>query len=133
MRDYPLFDMPAQPVWHRGRVVLVGDSAHAVGPHAGQGAAMAIEDAIVLAACAGLERDFTCVFTRYESIRRPRVEKVAALTTHNRMQKSATTWLDRLLRRLILPLALATSIKAGRQLLSYRVDEQPLAVLRGSK
>ena len=32
-------------------VVLVGDAAHAVGPHAGQGASMAIEDAVVLAAC----------------------------------------------------------------------------------
>jgi 2-polyprenyl-6-methoxyphenol hydroxylase-like FAD-dependent oxidoreductase len=35
--------------WHRGRVVLVGDAAHASSPHVGQGAAMAIEDAIVLA------------------------------------------------------------------------------------
>jgi 2-polyprenyl-6-methoxyphenol hydroxylase-like FAD-dependent oxidoreductase len=35
--------------WHRGRVVLVGDAAHATSPHVGQGGAMAIEDAIVLA------------------------------------------------------------------------------------
>jgi 2-polyprenyl-6-methoxyphenol hydroxylase-like FAD-dependent oxidoreductase len=35
--------------WHRGRVVLVGDSAHATSPHVGQGGAMAMEDAIVLA------------------------------------------------------------------------------------
>ena len=34
--------------WYRGRVLLVGDAAHATSPHAGQGAAQAIEDAVVL-------------------------------------------------------------------------------------
>jgi 2-polyprenyl-6-methoxyphenol hydroxylase-like FAD-dependent oxidoreductase len=35
--------------WHRGRVVLLGDAVHATTPHLGQGAGMAVEDAIVLA------------------------------------------------------------------------------------
>lgn len=35
--------------WFRGRVVLIGDAAHSATPHLGQGAAMAIEDAVVLA------------------------------------------------------------------------------------
>lgn len=35
--------------WHKGRVVLIGDAVHAVTPHLGQGAAQAIEDAVVLA------------------------------------------------------------------------------------
>src|SRR5690606_17131834 len=35
--------------WHRGRVVLIGDAVHGTTPHLGQGAGMAIEDAIVLA------------------------------------------------------------------------------------
>ena len=35
--------------WHRGRVLLIGDAAHATTPHCGQGAAQAIEDAIVIA------------------------------------------------------------------------------------
>jgi 2-polyprenyl-6-methoxyphenol hydroxylase-like FAD-dependent oxidoreductase len=35
--------------WYRDRVVLIGDAAHATSPHVGQGAAMAIEDALVLA------------------------------------------------------------------------------------
>ena len=34
--------------WYRGRVVIIGDAAHATSPHVGQGAAMAIEDAVVL-------------------------------------------------------------------------------------
>ena len=35
--------------WHKGRVVLIGDAAHATTPHLGQGAGMAIEDSVVLA------------------------------------------------------------------------------------
>ena len=35
--------------WYRGRVVLIGDAAHATSPHVGQGAAMAMEDGLVLA------------------------------------------------------------------------------------
>lgn len=35
--------------WYKGRVVLVGDAAHSATPHLGQGAAMAVEDAVVLA------------------------------------------------------------------------------------
>jgi 2-polyprenyl-6-methoxyphenol hydroxylase-like FAD-dependent oxidoreductase len=35
--------------WYRGRVAILGDAAHATSPHVGQGAAMALEDAIVLA------------------------------------------------------------------------------------
>ncbi len=37
------------PPWYRGRIVLVGDAAHAMTAHIAQGAAMAIEDAVVLA------------------------------------------------------------------------------------
>jgi 2-polyprenyl-6-methoxyphenol hydroxylase-like FAD-dependent oxidoreductase len=38
--------MPAP--WYRGRVLLIGDAAHATTPHMGQGAAQAVEDAVVL-------------------------------------------------------------------------------------
>jgi 2-polyprenyl-6-methoxyphenol hydroxylase-like FAD-dependent oxidoreductase len=35
--------------WYKGRAVLIGDAAHATTPHLAQGAAMAIEDAVLLA------------------------------------------------------------------------------------
>jgi 2-polyprenyl-6-methoxyphenol hydroxylase-like FAD-dependent oxidoreductase len=41
------------PAYHRGRVALLGDAAHAMTPHLGQGACQAIEDAVVLAQIAG--------------------------------------------------------------------------------
>jgi 2-polyprenyl-6-methoxyphenol hydroxylase-like FAD-dependent oxidoreductase len=45
----PLEKIMVQGPWHHGRVVLLGDAIHATTPHLGQGAGMAIEDAIVLA------------------------------------------------------------------------------------
>ena len=48
---YPIFDMPAVPRWHAGPMVITGDAAHATSPSAGQGASMAMEDAVVLAQC----------------------------------------------------------------------------------
>ncbi len=45
----PLEGMMVHGPWHKGRVVLLGDAVHATTPHLGQGAGMAIEDAIVLA------------------------------------------------------------------------------------
>jgi 2-polyprenyl-6-methoxyphenol hydroxylase-like FAD-dependent oxidoreductase len=44
----PLETVLVEGPWHRGRVVLLGDAVHASTPHLGQGAGMAIEDAIVL-------------------------------------------------------------------------------------
>jgi len=45
----PLEEVLVPAPWHRGRVVIAGDAAHASTPHLTQGAAMALEDAVVLA------------------------------------------------------------------------------------
>jgi salicylate hydroxylase len=59
-----------------GGAVLVGDAAHAMSPYAAQGAAMAIEDAAVLADCVAT---LPCAeaLLRYEALRRPRIMRVA--------------------------------------------------------
>lgn len=44
----PLEIILLPPPWHRGRVLLIGDAAHTTTPHHAQGAAMAVEDAVVL-------------------------------------------------------------------------------------
>jgi salicylate hydroxylase len=49
-RCWSLFDRPPSPVWGTGRVTALGDAAHPMLPFLAQGAAMAIEDAAVLAA-----------------------------------------------------------------------------------
>ncbi|MET8847243.1 FAD-dependent monooxygenase [Amycolatopsis sp. NPDC004625] len=80
---WPTYDFPTVPVWHRGRMVIIGDAAHATSPAAGQGASMAIEDAVTLGKCLrdvpGIER----ALTTYEGLRRERVEAVVAAGKRN--------------------------------------------------
>lgn len=45
----PLQNLLLPPPWHKGRVLLIGDAAHATTPHVAYGAGLAIEDGIVLA------------------------------------------------------------------------------------
>ena len=52
----PVENVLMPPPWHRGRVVLIGDAAHGTSPHCGQGAAQAIEDAVVLREELGSDR-----------------------------------------------------------------------------
>lgn len=64
--------------WHREHMVLVGDAAHAPSPSSGQGASLALEDAVVLATSL---RDAETVeegLAAYESRRRDRVERIVA-------------------------------------------------------
>jgi 2-polyprenyl-6-methoxyphenol hydroxylase-like FAD-dependent oxidoreductase len=66
--------------WHRGRVVLIGDAAHASSPHIAQGAAMAIEDAVVLAELAASERPIGEALAEFEQRRFPRCKFVQDLS-----------------------------------------------------
>jgi 2-polyprenyl-6-methoxyphenol hydroxylase-like FAD-dependent oxidoreductase len=64
------------PQWTTQRVVLLGDAAHAMTPNMGQGAAMAIEDASVLADVLGDGPSVNTALTQYEQRRRPRVSQI---------------------------------------------------------
>ncbi|KAA9166359.1 FAD-dependent oxidoreductase [Amycolatopsis acidicola] len=84
------WDLPAVPRWRTGRVVLVGDAAHAASPATGQGASMAVEDAIVLAKAL---RDTANPLEVYERLRRPRAEANVAASA--RMTAGATDTVPR--------------------------------------
>ncbi|MEU6202376.1 FAD-dependent monooxygenase [Micromonospora musae] len=75
------------PTWHGDRVVLVGDAAHPVG--AGQGAAMAVEDAVTLAAALRAEPTIPAALAAYEVERRPRIVKLLGAAEDNRDAKRA--------------------------------------------
>jgi 2-polyprenyl-6-methoxyphenol hydroxylase-like FAD-dependent oxidoreductase len=83
------YDLPRVPVWRSGRTVLVGDAAHAASPSSGQGASMAIEDAVTLGRCLAGQPDVPVALADYERLRRDRVEKVVAYGRRNGSAKAA--------------------------------------------
>jgi FAD-dependent urate hydroxylase len=84
--------------WRRGRIVLIGDAAHATSPNMAQGAAMALEDALVLAECLGRLDTIPAALTAFEDRRRPRTEWVRA-QTHRR---DRTRYLPTVVRNTVL-------------------------------
>ncbi|MCP1414156.1 NAD(P)/FAD-dependent oxidoreductase [Paenarthrobacter sp. A20] len=89
IRPYTTSDFPSIPRWHRERLVLVGDAAHAASPSSGQGASMAIEDAVTLGrSLQGLEPDaIPEALARYENERRTRAESVVEWGRRNAAPK----------------------------------------------
>jgi FAD-dependent urate hydroxylase len=69
--------------WSRGSVLLIGDAAHATSPNMAEGAAMALEDGLVLAECLDPGRDIAQILARFQARRRPRTQWVRA-QTHRR-------------------------------------------------
>jgi 2-polyprenyl-6-methoxyphenol hydroxylase-like FAD-dependent oxidoreductase len=102
--------LPSVPRWHRGRMVLVGDSAHAPSSSSGQGASLAAESAIELARCLRDMPDLQSAFTGYERLRRPRVEKVAAQAAKTNGNKTAGP-IAKALMSLVMPIAMRTFMK----------------------
>jgi 2-polyprenyl-6-methoxyphenol hydroxylase-like FAD-dependent oxidoreductase len=70
--EWLLVDAP----WYRGRVIVIGDAAHACPPLIAQGAAMCVEDAVVLAEIVAGDRPLEVVLPAFMSRRMPRVELV---------------------------------------------------------
>jgi len=115
--------LPDVPAWHRGRMVLVGDSAHAPSANSGQGASLAIEDGIQLVRCL---RDLPTpaeAFAWYESIRRPRVARIIADAERANRHRPASG-LRRVLRDLLLPVAAKLLVKPEKMAwqFDYRID-----------
>ncbi|MCL7491714.1 FAD-dependent oxidoreductase [Streptomyces sp. MCA2] len=67
-------EIPLGTPWRSGRTLIVGDAAHAASPATGQGASMALEDAVILAKSLRDTPDADSALSLYEACRRPRVE-----------------------------------------------------------
>lgn len=89
-RRWALFGVPDGCEWTSGATALLGDAVHAMLPFAAQGAAMAIEDAAVLAKCLGEAggdnaAGIPAALKRYASLRRSRVARVQRTARRNGM------------------------------------------------
>jgi FAD-dependent urate hydroxylase len=119
----PIHSIPHLPVWHRGPMVVIGDAAHAPTPTSGQGASLAIEDAVVLAKCLRDLPDPQQAFARFEALRRPRVERIIKVAARINSNKTARP-LTRVVRDAILPviLRMTTNSKQVNQQFRYHID-----------
>jgi 2-polyprenyl-6-methoxyphenol hydroxylase-like FAD-dependent oxidoreductase len=122
--NVPIHDVPSLPRWSAGRAILIGDAAHAVAPHSGQGASMALEDAMFVAkllresSSSSIEK----VFVSFEQQRRPRTDKVIALGRRNAQRKEKMSpfayWFQQQMIRIFVPI----TAKKQDWLLGYRVE-----------
>ena len=85
---WPIHDLPSLPRWYDDRVCLLGDAAHAMSPSAGQGASLAMEDALVLARCLRDSDEPAQAFAAFERLRRPRVEAISRQARRNNTGKA---------------------------------------------
>jgi salicylate hydroxylase len=85
---WALYDRDPLPSWSKGRVTLLGDSAHASLPYLGTGAGMALEDACVLAAAVARQPDdLEAALATYERLRIPRA-RAALLGARERAREN---------------------------------------------
>jgi len=101
-------DVATLPTWSRGRTLLIGDAAHAASPHAGQGASLALEDALRLARLMEACEEISVTFDQFERERRPRAERIVALArrngNHKREYGRTGAWIRDQMMKLLLPL-----------------------------
>lgn len=106
-----IVDITPMERFYSGRVVFIGDAAHAITPNMGQGACQAIEDARILAECLRIQSNYQGAFADYDARRRKRIgqisnqswrigkmaqsESLLFTSVRNRLMKHAPKWLSR--------------------------------------
>ncbi|CRK85017.1 FAD-dependent oxidoreductase [Neobacillus massiliamazoniensis] len=119
---YALSKQPSS--WHKGPIALMGDAAHAISPSSGQGASMALEDAIVLAKCLRDIPNVEKAFTTYEHIRRERTVKMYEVGERSDSGKYVINPFIQWFRDVTTPIFLKrfANPEASDWMYSYRVD-----------
>jgi 2-polyprenyl-6-methoxyphenol hydroxylase-like FAD-dependent oxidoreductase len=97
VHKWGIYERDPLPSWSKGRVTLLGDACHPMTPYMASGAAMALEDAVVLSRCLADEdfEDIETALRTYEAIRKPRASAVQAGSSANNWMRQETNpdWL----------------------------------------
>ena len=97
VHKWGIYERDPLPGWSTGRVTLLGDACHPMTPYMASGAAMALEDAVVLSRCLA-DEDFETIeaaLRTYEAVRKPRASAVQAGSSANNWMRQETNpdWL----------------------------------------
>ena len=102
MTRLAIHDLPSFDVWYKGNVCLAGDAIHAVAPHAGQGASLAMESAMMLAKCLRDIPDVENAFSAYQKLRQDRARDTKKMSRRNVDMFSARNLARRWIRNIML-------------------------------
>jgi 2-polyprenyl-6-methoxyphenol hydroxylase-like FAD-dependent oxidoreductase len=118
-----IYDLRSLPTWHQGRVLLMGDAAHAVSPNSGQGASMAMEDAMYLAKLLRDTADYQRVFGLFEQERKPRVERIVEEGRRRGNDKEIVSPLQQKIRELMIVIFVNLFGEKGQEwMYEYKID-----------
>ena len=105
MRLDELLDRDPAPHWGRGPVTLLGDAAHPMLPHAGQGAAQALEDAVAIGHVLDGAVEINGALRRYEQVRARRARKIVGIARRNARLGSISSPIGQRLRDVVIRIA----------------------------
>ena len=117
-----IHDLPSFDVWFKGTVCLTGDAIHAVAPHAGQGASLAMESAMMLAKCMRDIPDVEDAFFTYQKLRQGRAKKIKKMSRRNVDMFSTRNLARRWIRNLILAIVLKLTKNQQDDVYGYTID-----------
>lgn len=136
VKFFPIFRLPLGGTWSRGRCLLLGDAAHAMQPHIGQGISGALEDVFLLSRLLEVvqpSEPLSTAFERFDHIRRPRVEKFYKMAAGRGEWRKRTgpwaQWLKETLWWLGLQFIAWTGLLRhgfGEAVVVYDIDEVPI-------
>jgi 2-polyprenyl-6-methoxyphenol hydroxylase-like FAD-dependent oxidoreductase len=118
---YPAYDIPTLQTWHTARTCLVGDAAHAISPHVGQGASLAMEDTVCIINCLKQNSNPGIAFKNFQQLRQGRVEKMIKQARKIGKVKSKPNPLAAWFRDGVLNFFIKKQIKEADWIYGYRI------------
>ncbi len=117
-----IHDLPSFDTWFKGSVCLTGDAIHAVVPHAGQGASLAMESAMMLAKCMRDIPDVEDAFFAYQKLRQGRAKKIKKMSRRNVDMFSTRNLARRWIQNLILAVFPKLTKNQQDDVYGYKID-----------
>lgn len=122
---WPVYEVPQLEQWHRGTAIVIGDAAHAIQPHLGAGATLALEDAYELTAALRRQPDVAVAFAEFQADRRARGADMNKRAQRMGSFMTPRHWWERTMRDLALPMAVKQAIRKSAKGFGYRLHPWP--------